>query len=455
MGPTSPASVEAGRASPPLAAGRRRRRRPVPVAIVVVVAVVAGIAIGRFLTYEAPADRVASSPSLEQGVAALEQRVAADPTDVEAWQALGIAYLQRAAEVGDPAFYDLAGRAFDRAEELAPGEPDTLLGRGALALALHRFPEALELGQQVTSALPSSADALAVLVDAQVEMGHYDDAEVSLQRMLDLRPGLPALARASYLRELHGDLAGAVEAMTRAEAAGSSPFEISNVATLLGDLHFRLGDLEAANADYDRALRASPGTVAAEVGRARVLAAQGQVEPAVELLVEVVDRFPAPEAVILIGDLQMRLGRTAEAAESYALVEAIASLQEDAGQVVDLEMAVFGADRGDDPPAAVELARRAYEQRPDAVYAADALAWALLRAGDPSAAAAPIEQALRLGTADPLVRFHAAEVFFALGDTGRARAELQQALAGTPWFSFRHHDRALALAGELGVTPGN
>lgn len=417
----------------------------------VAVAIVAGIGIGRFLSYEPSSERVTLGPSLDESLPSLQQRVEADPTDVKGWQALGTAYVRRAAEIGDPSFYDLADRAFDQADQLSPGEAETLLGRGSLALALHRFPEALDLGRQVVSALPASADALAVLVDAQVEMGHYDEAEQSLQRMLDLRPGLPALARASYLRELHGDLPGAVEAMIRAEAAGSSPFATANVATLLGDLHFVRGDLAAAGEAYDRALRASPDTVGAEVGRARVRAAEGDVEEAVDLLRAVVDRFPAPEAVILLGDLQARLGRMADAAESYSLVDAIAALQQEAGQVVDLEMAVFEADRGDDPGRALELARRAYDERPDAVYPADALAWALLRSGDARAAVAPMEQALRLGSTDPLVRFHAAEVFHALGDTERARAELQRALAGTSWFSFRHHDRAVALAEELGV----
>ncbi|MDP9020257.1 MAG: hypothetical protein M3N25_05580, partial [Actinomycetota bacterium] len=64
--------------------------------------------------------------------------------------------------------------------------------------------------------------------------------------------------------------------------------------------------------------------------------------------------------------------------------------------------------------------------RPANVYVNDALAWALLSAGDASAAVAPMEEALRLGSADPLVRFHAAEVFFAVGDADRARDELAQ-----------------------------
>ncbi|MGI8758151.1 MAG: tetratricopeptide repeat protein [Acidimicrobiales bacterium] len=423
---------------------------------VAAVAVIAGVAIGRFLTYEtAPvAAPPPSARALDDRIADLEQRVGTDPDDAQGWQALGIAYVRRAAETGDPSFYGLAEQALDRAAELVPGDATTLLGQGALALALHRFPEALELGAQVTEELPASADALAVLVDAQVEMGRYDEAEVSLQRMLDLRPGLPALARASYLRELHGDLPGAIEAMTRAESAGSAPFDVANVATLLGSLHYRQGDMEAAAEAYGRALRASSGLVLAEVGRARVLAAEGEVEVAVAALEGVVERFPAPEAVILLGELQAQLGHDAEASGAYALVEALAVLQEAAGQAVDLEMAIFEADRGEDPARAVELARRAHEVRPANVFVNDALAWALFRSGDAPAAVAPMEEALRLGSADPLFRYHAAEIYLATGDTARARVEMEQALSGTPWFSFRHHERVLELAGQLGVDGG-
>ncbi len=438
----------------PKATRRVRSRHSLPLWSIVLLAVVAGVAVGRFVAAGGDEARQGSPSPLAQGqspsIADLEQRVAAVPDDLGAWQALGGAYIVRAAEVGDPSFYTLAEQALTRAEELAPGDPATLLGQGRLALALHRFPEALDLGQQVVTALPSTADALAVLVDAQVELGRYDEAEVSLQRMLDLRPGLPALARASYLRELHGDMSGAIEAMTRAEAAGSAPVDRANVAALLGSLHFRQGDLDAAADSYSRALEAAPGLVLAEVGQARVLAAQGEVDGAIEVLEQVVDRFPAPEAVILLGDLQASQGLDA-AAETYALVGAIAVLQEEAGQIVDLEMAVFEADGGEDPARALELATRVYDARPDNVYAADALAWARLGAGDSAGALAPMESALRLDTADPLVRYHAAEVFLALGDTDRASTELTRALSGTPWFSFRHHDRAMALAAQLDV----
>jgi len=425
------------------------------VATVAVIALLAGLAIGRFVSYGPAASTVApprTAPTVEARVAALEQAVESTPADVRSWQALGIAYTQRAFEVGDPAFYDLAARALDRARQLDPEDARTELGLGNLALVLHDFAGARRHAEQARQRQPGSADVLGVLVDAEVELGDYEAAGAHLQDMLDVRPGLPALARTSYLRELHGDLPGAVEAMQRAEAAGpDASFDTAVVAALLGDLHFTRGAPAEAEGAYRRALDASPGLVPAEVGLARVEVARGDTAAAVDRLTAVVDRFPQPDAVILLGDVLAAAGDHEQAQQQYAVVRAIARLQEDAGQNVDLELAVFEADRADDPERALALANRAHAARPDNVYAADALAWALLRAGRADEAVAPMKHALRLSTADPLVRFHAAEVFAATGRDDRARDELTAVLDRNPWFSVSHRDRAAELAGQLGL----
>ena len=59
-----------------------------------------------------------------------------------------------------------------------------------------------------------------VIADAQIELGRYRDAARTIQRLVDLKPGLPAYARVSYYRELHGDVHGAVRAMRFAVSAG-------------------------------------------------------------------------------------------------------------------------------------------------------------------------------------------------------------------------------------------
>jgi tetratricopeptide (TPR) repeat protein len=441
--------------------GTAARSRRLPRWSVVCLAVVAGLALGRFVTLDGddgarstsgPGPAASAGATLEDQVAALEGAVAADPEDAASWRALGSAYVRRATEVGDPSFYELAERSLQRAESLAPGDPGLLVVRGTLALALHQFDEALRLGTAATSALPANADALGVLVDAQVELGRYDEATDTLQQMLDARPGLPALARTSYLRELRGDLASAEEAMRAAVVAGtSSTFDVATVTALLGDVQRAGGDLPGALASYEDALRLVPGLVQAELGRASVLGARGEAEAAVEVVQRVVERFPTPAALFLLADLQSVTGDAAAEDETAALVRVTSSLQEEAGQVVDLELAVFEADLGDDPAAAVSLARAAHAARPDNVFAADALAWALLRAGDAPAALPFAEQAVRLGTANGVLQYHAAEVFAAAGQLDRAADHLERAYVGGPRFSIRHASAAADLAGRVGV----
>jgi Flp pilus assembly protein TadD len=124
--------------------------------------------------------------------------------------------------------------------------------------------------------------------------------------------------------------------------------------------------------------------------------------------------------------------------------------------VTDLEMAVFEADHVADPASAahaVDLARRAEAARPDNVFVDDAVAWALYRSGDVAAALPYVERALRLGTPDTLLHFHAAVILDAAGSADRARGEITKVVRGNPAFSFRYDDDARALARRLGVTP--
>ena len=61
-----------------------------------------------------------------------------------------------------------------------------------------------------------------MIADAEIELGRYRDAARTIQRLVDTKPGLPAYARVSYYRELHGDVIGALRAMRYAVSAGSS-----------------------------------------------------------------------------------------------------------------------------------------------------------------------------------------------------------------------------------------
>jgi tetratricopeptide (TPR) repeat protein len=100
---------------------------------------------------------------------------------------------------------------------------------------------------------------------------------------------------------------------------------------------------------------------------------------------------------------------------------------------VDLDLALFEADHGD-PARALAFATAAHAATPT-VRAADAAAWALHRLGRDDDASPYVVEALRLGSRDPLLRYHAGAIEAALGDTVAARRDLELALATDPGFS--------------------
>jgi tetratricopeptide (TPR) repeat protein len=89
-------------------------------------------------------------------------------------------------------------------------------------------------------------------------------------------------------------------------------------------------------------------------------------------------------------------------------------------------------------PRALELAEREFAERKD-VYGHDALAWAKLKNGKPAEAEQAITEALKLGTRDAMLYYHAGMIALARGDKGAARDRLKTALAINP-----HHAAARA-----------
>src|SRR5688572_8244778 len=107
----------------------------------------------------------------EAEIAQLEQRIAADPDNGAVWQRLAPFYLARAAGSGDRNLVEQAEFAVDEAIRLRPDDLATYRAHGALELTLHQFAAAHEVGSEAHAAHPDSPDALAILVDASIELG--------------------------------------------------------------------------------------------------------------------------------------------------------------------------------------------------------------------------------------------------------------------------------------------
>lgn len=382
---------------------------------------------------------LADGSDLDQTISVLQTRLEEDSEDATGYASLGLAYLQKNRITADPAFYSKAETALSRSLDLdGTGNFEASLGMGILEASRHEFSSALEWGQQAESANPFNADARGVIVDALVELGRYDRAGRELQKMIDLKPNVASYSRVSYFRQLHGDSTGAVRLMKLAQdAAGTSSADAAWTSYQLGELYLSSGDVAQAEHEFERGAFFGPDAALPKVGLAKVAAARGQLGKATQILNRVVDAYPSPEFVTLLGDLYAAQDKRSLAASQYDLVSAMAELYERNGASTDLEMALFKADRQVDLKSAVRKAAAEYERRPS-IHAADAFAWTLYATGSYERARALSQESLRLGTRSALFRFHAGMIAWANGDETGARLHLKTALEIDSHFSVLH-----------------
>ncbi|GAC1537846.1 MAG: hypothetical protein NVS3B12_22290 [Acidimicrobiales bacterium] len=404
----------------------------------------------------------ASTDPADRAIATAQTRLQQVPTDGDAKKALASAFLQKVRETADPSYYTKVDGILATLGGVSSKDPEVLLLEGTLLLARHEFHDALAAGRGAVVGLPTAASAYGIEVDADNELGRYDEALGFTQKMADLRPDLVSLSRVSYARELRGDVSGAVVAMQQAVTAGQggaqtlkgaepgieSGENVAYVETLLGNLLLFEGRVGEAESAYEGAITQFPGFAAARAGQAGVLVARGKPAQAAAILADVVRIQPLPLYVVSEGDDYAAAGMPAEAAQAYALVDVINRLFRANKVNIDVETALYDADHHPNM-AAVAAATRSIKDR-GGVTGHDTLAWALYTTGKYKQAKAEIDQVTAVGDRDPLFRFHAAAIDFAVGDKQAAGAELDIVLAGNPRFSALYEPQIDALAAKLG-----
>ncbi|HEY3211049.1 MAG TPA: tetratricopeptide repeat protein [Actinomycetota bacterium] len=401
---------------------------------------------------------LASKPLIQTGslsniIANLQERLRTVPTDWRSYADLGLAYVQQARVTADPSYYPKAEAVLSRSLKLHGIENfNALTGMAALSAARHDFSGALSWGERAVAANPYSAQAYAVVGDAQIELGRYEQAFRTLQKMIDLKPELSTYARVSYGWELQGNSSNATRAMELALHAAATPTDAAWASNQLGDLYWNRGRLAEAERWYRRAIASDPSFIPSHAGLARVEAAEGKTDRAIRDLSWVVDRYPSPEYVIALGDLYAVTGRPEEAARQYALVRAEERLLRAGGVNVDLEIALFDADHGVDLANGLAAARMEWTRR-RSVHVADALAWELYENGRHAEALQYANQAVRLGTRNALFFFHRGMIERALGKLLAARRDLAVAIEINPHFSILWSERAAKVLAALGGAP--
>lgn len=349
---------------------------------------------------------------IDAHITELQALVQRQPDKHDAWILLGRAWIQKARQAADPGFYANADACADVALELRPEHPLGLDLRALVLMNAHRFADARDLARRALAKDPDDLMALGNLSDALLELGDFEGAKAATQQMVNLRPGLPAYARAAHLRFLAGDNVGAKQLYRLAMDAGQGSKDTEPLAwvTVEAAKIFLLeGNLEAAEAGFLRANTTFQDHPAALAGLARVRLAQGRFEEAAELAGRSFSLSALAETAWLHGDALVRAGREAEAASAYAKVQRLGEHGE--GRV----WAAFLAARGEAPAKALAAAQAELQIRGEP-YTHDAHAWALYRTGAFAEAQAAMDRATTHGTRDPLLLFHQGAIRLALKD---------------------------------------
>jgi tetratricopeptide (TPR) repeat protein len=366
-----------------------------------------------------------------------------NPRNAGTYLRLSDALIRKARETGDGSYFNRAEEALKKSLEIAPQNGAALRHLAYVFYSRHEFAPAAAYARKAIEIDPADGAAYGVLGDALLEVGQYLEAQSAYASMIELDQSLYSYSRLAGLKSLRGDTVAARDDLQRAVAAGKAleePAEsIAWAEWQLASDYFADGNLAEAEACYQQALKTLPDYYRALAGLAQVRAAQQRYDEAIALYGKAIAILPLPDYVAALGDIYSIVGESHKAEQQYELVEYIGKLSVLNQTLYNRELAYFYADHDTKIAEALILAHRELNYRKD-IYAYDLLAWSLHKNERNDEARDAIEKALRLGTRDARLFYHAGLIYRALGATERAAEMLSRALAINPYFHPRFAD---------------
>ncbi len=436
---------------------------------------VKGIVIPAFPERTAQLGDPAEAEQRRTTYATLQQKLRADPNDRKSWIKLTELFITEARITGNfGSTYDAALTILDdlleKTKTSSPanneirGEALTL--KALIMLSQHQFKEALALGQEAIKLDPYRAFNYGVLVDAHVELGHYAAAVQLSDRMVAIRPDLRSYSRVSYIRELHGDIPGAIAAMDMAVKAGYPGFEDTSWArVMLGRLFENKGDLKKAEEQYMAAITERRNYPPGMVAMGRMEMKKGNYEKAEQYLVDAIQLMPDAHAFMELARTYEAAGRTAERDQASAKAEEILlglaggpgdthphshgadghshsdgvehhhhnAVDHGHSHEVGLEMGRYELEFHNDLPTALMHASHEHGIRPDNIDVNGLLASIHYANGNIEKADEHLQKALRTGIKDTQLMCLAGLIAMKKGDKTTGRKLIKEALALDPY----------------------
>ena len=293
--------------------------------------------------------------------------------------------------------------------------------------AAQRYTDAVAQLEQVTREQPNEAPPYLTLGALQLELKHPKEGEVALLRYVELSQNPPAGTPVTSRDEVDDDDGG---------GAPRSDAGLVQAWLLLAQAAEQRGDFKAAESwlgkveDPQRALEV-------QTRRATILARQGKLSQARELIRVTPERSPQDERAKLVAEAGVlrEVKRWGDAFD--VLSSATQRFADDADLLYEQAMMAEKLDRLVDME---RLLRRAIEIKPDNPHSHNALGYSLADRGlRLPEARALIQRALELAPGDPFITDSLGWVEFRMGNGAEALRLLRQAYAARPDIEIGAH----------------
>lgn len=371
--------------------------------------------------------------------------LAKNPDDIKQYITIASVYISESRISGNTNYYnDAALRILNYVIDRSSGNSENLYlamsMKSGVLMSLHQFSKAWETANNALALNNHNSTIYGALTDANVELGKYAEAVSMCDAMLSLKPDIRSYARASYIRQIYGDNAGAIDAMKMAVAAGVPGMENTEWArVVLGDLYAMTGDLQQAQNTYDISLQYRADYDPAIAGKAHVAILKNDYATAITLLKQAIAIKSEVQYVRMLADAYMLSADVKKADEIHndVLQLLLDGEKEQKNMIVphnsarELAMAYLSVNDLDN---AQKYAEKDLEMRPENIDANELMAWISYKQGNTAKATEHIAKAMATGVKNNNYLYKASLIYTAAGDTAKAESYYAAAKSISPYF---------------------
>ncbi len=380
----------------------------------------------------------------KQAIQSLLKSIELNPEDYKSKLSLAQAYIQEARITGDHAYYDNA--ALTLLDEVVLAEPnnfDAFCCKATVLLSQHHFAEGLEVAKIAQPLNPNSAFVYGLMCDAYVELGNYTEAVKMSDKMISIRPDIRSYSRISYLREIHGDIKGAIYAAKLAVASGYPGLEQTEwTRTILAHLYENIGSLDSAEYQYKMALNERPDYAFAIAGLGKIAKAKGNYKEAIgfyEKAKSMIVEYSFSDELTDLYRLNNENTKSKKSAEDVIeMLSPISDVDESSsahGHYADREIA-YAYIKIVDYENALKHALIEYGRRPDNIDVCETVAWVYYKKSDFVNANKFIDKALKTKCQNPVLLTRAGLIKVKSGELQKGLDMIKKGLETNPYLDI-------------------